>query len=491
MNDHQKNHATSQDDNTKSTPSKNSKHIKIKLWHFILVILGIILLTSIITVVSTILISHQKSGLNKEQRANLKKIEYVYQTLNKDYYKKQSSDKLTQSAIDGMVKELKDPYSEYMTAEETKQFNEGVSGDFVGIGAEMQKKNEQISVTSPMKDSPAEKAGIQPKDIVTQVNHHSVVGKPLDQVVKMVRGKKGTYVTLTMKRGSQEKDIKIKRDTIHVKSVEYEKKGNVGVLTINKFQSNTSGELKSAIIKAHKQGIRHIILDLRNNPGGLLDEAVKMANIFIDKGNTVVQLEKGKDKEELKTSNQALKQAKDMKVSILVNEGSASASEVFTGAMKDYHKAKVYGSKTFGKGIVQTTREFSDGSLIKYTEMKWLTPDGHYIHGKGIRPDVSISTPKYQSLNVIPDNKTYHQGEKDKNVKTMKIGLKALGYPIDNETNIFDEQLESAIKTFQQDNNLKVNGNFDKKTNDKFTEKLVEKANKKDTVLNDLLNKLK
>ncbi|MDU5189254.1 MAG: serine protease, partial [Staphylococcus epidermidis] len=146
MNDHQKNHATSQDDNTKSTPSKNSKHIKIKLWHFILVILGIILLTSIITVVSTILISHQKSGLNKEQRANLKKIEYVYQTLNKDYYKKQSSDKLTQSAIDGMVKELKDPYSEYMTAEETKQFNEGVSGDFVGIGAEMQKKNEQISV---------------------------------------------------------------------------------------------------------------------------------------------------------------------------------------------------------------------------------------------------------------------------------------------------------------------------------------------------------
>ena len=326
-----------------------------------------------------------------------------------------------------------------MTAEETKQFNEGVSGDFVGIGAEMQKKNEQISVTSPMKDSPAEKAGIQPKDIVTQVNHHSVVGKPLDQVVKMVRGKKGTYVTLTIKRGSQEKDIKIKRDTIHVKSVEY----------------------------------------------------VKMANIFIDKGNTVVQLEKGKDKEELKTSNQALKQAKDMKVSILVNEGSASASEVFTGAMKDYHKAKVYGSKTFGKGIVQTTREFSDGSLIKYTEMKWLTPDGHYIHGKGIRPDVSISTPKYQSLNVIPDNKTYHQGEKDKNVKTMKIGLKALGYPIDNETNIFDEQLESAIKTFQQDNNLKVNGNFDKKTNDKFTEKLVEKANKKDTVLNDLLNKLK
>ena len=122
-------------------------------------------------------------------------------------------------------------------------------------------------------------------------------------------------------------------------------------MTINKFQSNTSGELKSAIIKAHKQGVRKIVLDLRNNPGGLLDEAVKMANIFIDKGKTVVQLEKGDDKEQLKTSNDALKQAKDMDVSILVNEGSASASEVFTGAMKDYHKAKVYGSKHLVKEL--------------------------------------------------------------------------------------------------------------------------------------------
>lgn len=478
-------------DGNNSSPHGKNKQVKLKLWQLILLLLAVIILTAGITVAATILISHKVSGLTKDQRADLKKIEYVYKTLNKDYYKKQSSDKLTQSAIDGMVKELKDPYSEYMTADETKQFNEGVSGDFVGIGAEMQKKNDQISITSPMKDSPAEKAGIRPKDVVTKVNGKSVVGKPLDEVVKLVRGKKGTTVTLTIKRGSQEKDIKIKRGTIHVKSVEYEKKGNVGVMTINKFQSNTSGELKSAIIKAHKQGVRKIVLDLRNNPGGLLDEAVKMANIFIDKGKTVVQLEKGEDKEQLKTSNDALKQAKDMDVSILVNEGSASASEVFTGAMKDYHKAKVYGSKTFGKGIVQTTREFDDGSLLKYTEMKWLTPDDHYIHGKGIQPDVKIPTPKYQSLNVIPNNKTYQLGDDNKNVKTMKIGLTALGYKVDNESNKFDSNLESAIKSFQQDNHLDVTGQFDKKTNEKFTQELVEKSNKHDTVLDKLLDKLK
>ena len=228
-------------------------------------------------------------------------------------------------------------------------------------------------------------------------------------------------------------------------------------------------------LKHTKDGLKKIVLDLRNNPGGLLDEAVKMANIFIDKGKTVVKLEKGKDTEAIQTSNDALKEAKDMDISILVNEGSASASEVFTGALKDYNKAKVYGSKTFGKGVVQTTREFKDGSLLKYTEMKWLTPDGHYIHGKGIKPDVPIDTPKYQSLNVIPNTKTFKVGNDDKNIKTIKIGLSALGYKVDNESTQFDQALENQVKAFQQANKLEVTGEFNKETNNKFTELLVEK----------------
>lgn len=323
------------DSNHKNESSSN-KRIKFKTWQFILLLLGVVIITAGITVAATIGISHKISGLTKDERQEIKKIEYAYKTLNNDYYKKQNAGKLSEAAIDGMVKELKDPYSEYMTKDETKSFNEDVSGDFVGIGAEMQKKDKQIMITSPMKDSPAEKAGIQPKDVVTKVDGKSVVGKPLDQVVKLVRGKEGTTVKLTIKRGSQEKEIKIKRGKIHVKSVEYKKKDNIGVFTINKFQDNTAGELKSAIIKAHKDGVRSIVLDLRNNPGGLLDEAVKMANIFIDKDQTVVKLEKGDDTESIKTSNDASNEAKDMKVSILVNEGSASASEVFTGAMRDH-----------------------------------------------------------------------------------------------------------------------------------------------------------
>src|SRR5699024_1673537 len=151
--------------------------------------------------------SNFMSGLTSEQRKDVAKIEQAYKTIDNEYYKDVKSKELSDAAINGMVKQLDDPYSEYMTKQQTKAFNEDVSGDFVGIGAEMQKKNDQIQITSPMKDSPAEKAGIQPKDIVTKVNGKSVKGKPLDAIVKQVRGKKGSEVTLTIKRNGEEQDI--------------------------------------------------------------------------------------------------------------------------------------------------------------------------------------------------------------------------------------------------------------------------------------------
>ncbi|MEB8173224.1 S41 family peptidase [Staphylococcus equorum] len=478
------------DSNNDNNHQNKSKFLNFKRSHFILLIIVTVIITALIAVFATIGVSNWKSGLNSDQRTEMQKVQEVYKTLNDEYYKETDSEKLSEAAINGMVKELDDPYSDYMTKKETKSFNEDVSGDFVGIGAEMQKKGNKIEITSPMKDSPAEKAGIQPKDVVTKVDGKSIKGQPLEAIVKKVRGKKGTNVTLTIERANQAHDITIKRDKIHVKSVEYEKQNDIGVFTINKFQDSTAGELKSAIIKAHKNGVRKIVLDLRNNPGGLLDEAIKMANIFIDKGETVVQLQKGDHEEEITASNDALKEAKDMEVSILVNKGSASASEVFTGAMKDYDKAKVYGSKTFGKGVVQTTNEFDDGSLLKFTNMKWLTPNSHYIHGKGIKPDVKISEPEYQTLNVIPNDKTYELGDSDKNVKTMKLGLSALGHKVNNNSNEFDNALQTAIESFQKENNLEVHGTFDKKTNEKFTQALVNKANKEDTVLQKLLKKL-
>ena len=215
-----------------------------------------------------------------------------------------------------------------------------------------------------------------------------------------------------------------------------------------------------------------------------------MINVFVDKNKTAVELQKGDHTEKIKTSNNALKEAQDMDVSILINEGSASASEVFTGAMRDYNKATIYGSKSFGKGIVQTTHEFKDGSLLKFTNMKWLTPKGHYIHKKGIQPDHTIKPPKYQQLSVIPTDKTLKVGDNNQHVSTIKIGLNALGYHTDDESKTFDSNLERQVKAFQKDHHLDETGEFDKSTNEKFTQALVDKSNKHDTVLDDLLHKL-
>lgn len=181
---------------------------------------------------------------------------------------------------------------------------------------------------------------------------------------------------------------------------------------------------------------------------------------------------------------------KDLKVSILLNEGSASASEVFAGALHDHKVAKIYGEKSFGKGIVQTTREFEDGSLLKFTEMKWLTPNGHYIHGKGIQPDIPVKGADYENISVIPTKTTYHQGQEDKHVKSIKIGLKALGYDVGTIDEHYNAQLTTAVKQFQQKNDLTANGMFNKETNGVFTERLVEKASSEDLMLEQTLKKV-
>ncbi|WP_026048949.1 S41 family peptidase [Staphylococcus massiliensis] len=478
-----------QEDSNANLHNRNMMHIS--KFRYILTILLTIILTSFILLAILFVGTKGFTIFTSKQSGQTAKIQQVYNMLDRNYYKNFDNDKVIDQSIKGMVKGLDDPYSEYMTKKETEKFTEDVSGDFVGIGAEMQKKHDELMVTSPIKGSPAEKSGLMPKDVVLKVDHKSIKGKAFEEVVNSIRGEKGTDVTLTIKRGGETKDITITRDEIHVDSVTYEKKGKVGVFTINKFQEDTSKELKLAIKKAHKQGVRDIVLDLRNNPGGLLDEAVKMSNIFIEKNKTVVKLQKGNQKEAVKTTIDPLKEAKDMNVSILVNKGSASASEVFTGAMKDYGLAKVYGETTFGKGIVQTTHEFKDGSLLKFTEMKWLTPKEHYIHKKGIKPDVNIKSPRYQSLDLIPDDKTFKVGDKGKNVKSIKIGLEALGYYKGDDKPVFDKDLEQAIMTFQQDEKIELTGTFDKETNERFTEKLVEKANKHDAVLDQLLKQVK
>jgi len=340
-----------------------------------------------------------------------------------------------------------------------------------------------------MKDSPAEKAGVKSLDVITKVDHESIKNKSLNEIVNKVRGKKGTTVTLTIKReGKEPFDVKIKRDKIHLTSVDYTKKKDTGVIAISKFQNKTTKELQSALKQAKKDKVKHVVLDLRNNPGGLLDEVVTSVNLFVDKNKPVIYLEtKGDKPQAVETENDKMSGIGDMDYTVLVNKGSASAAEIFAGALQDYKIADVLGTTTFGKGIGQVHKEFSDSSILKYTNMRWLTPNKSYIHKKGIQPDKTIKAPKYEEIEIIDPSKTYQEGDQSKEIKSIKIGLNALGYNINNENDQFDAQLTSQVKTFQSDHDLTENGIFTDDTTKKFIELLRKKIRSEDKQLDEAI----
>ena len=465
--------------------NKQKQEITMPLYKLLIILFVTVLLTSVVTFAS------YKFGLNfgNDKQKSLNKIEEAYEQIDEDYYKDVDDDKLTQGAIDGMIKSLDDPYSEYISAKETTTYNEEISGDFVGIGAEMEVHKGFVRITSPMKGSPAEKAGIQPLDIVTKVDHKSIKNKSLNEIVEKVRGKKGSTVTLTIKReGKEPFDVDIKRDKIHVTSVDYTKKKDTGVIAISKFQNKTTKELKSALKQAKKDNVKHVVLDLRNNPGGLLDEVVTSVNLFVDKGKPVIYLEtKGDKPQAVETENKKMSGIDDMDYSVLVNKGSASAAEIFAGALQDYKIADVLGTTTFGKGIGQVHKEFNDSSILKYTNMRWLTPNKSYIHKKGIKPDKKISAPKYEEIEIIDPSKTYQKNDNSKEIKSIKIGLEALGYNISNENGKFDNELESNVKAFQNDHKLESNGIFTDDTTKKFIELLRKKIRSEDKQLDEAI----
>ncbi|MBO1217613.1 S41 family peptidase [Mammaliicoccus sciuri] len=464
---------------------KQSRQITLPLYKLLIILFVTVLLTAVVSYAS------YKFGLyfGNDQQKELNKIEEAYKQINNDYYKDVDDDKLTQGAIDGMIKSLDDPYSEYISAKDTTSYNEEISGDFVGIGAEMEMHDGYVRITSPMKDSPAEKAGIKSLDVITKVDHESIKNKSLNEIVNKVRGKKGTTVTLTIKReGKEPFDVKIKRDKIHLTSVDYTKKKDTGIIAISKFQNKTTKELQSALKQAKKDKVKHVVLDLRNNPGGLLDEVVTSVNLFVDKNKPVIYLEtKGDKPQAVETENDKMSGIGDMDYIVLVNKGSASAAEIFAGALQDYKIADVLGTTTFGKGIGQVHKEFSDSSILKYTNMRWLTPNKSYIHKKGIQPDKTIKAPKYEEIEIIDPSKTYQEGDQSKEIKSIKIGLNALGYNINNENDQFDAQLTSQVKTFQSDHDLTENGIFTDDTTKKFIELLRKKIRSEDKQLDEAI----
>lgn len=302
--------------------------------------------------------------------------------------------KMIDSSIVGMAASLGDPYTTYFNKAENQRFREDISGEFSGIGVEIIQKDNLPTVVAPLSDTPAEKAGLKPKDVIIKVDGTDTTTIGFNETINRIRGEKGTEVTLTITREGVENpiDIKIIRDTIVVKSVQSETKNSGGkrilVIKVRQFGDDTGSLFAQVVSDAQKSRPDGIIVDLRNNPGGYLETAIDVSSYFLEGG--VVVLEKGKDDKtkEYKTTKQHL--LKGIPTAVLINSGSASASEIFAGALQDRGAAKLIGEQSFGKGSVQELVELSDKSALKVTVAHWLTPSGRLIDKEGIKPDIAI-----------------------------------------------------------------------------------------------------
>lgn len=332
-----------------------------------------------------------KTDVGKPNDVNFSLFWEAYQKLINNYVGEIDPRDLLYRAIAGSFTATGDPYTNFLPPDDTKDFENELSGELEGIGIKIGIFEDVPAVIAPLSGSPAEKAGLRAKDKIWKIDDTETMTISLDEAVDLIRGPQGTSVKLTIIRNEEEKVIEIKREKLVVESVELSYRGDVAVLAINEFGVDTKKEFIKKALEIKNKGIGKIVLDLRNNPGGLLDGAVDVASELLDRDKVVV-LEEGKDyKRELRTNGQAI--LKDAQIVVLVNGGSASASEILAGAIKDHQRGKIVGEKTFGKGTVQQYENLSDGSSVKITVAKWLTPNGSNIDKDGIVPDIEEKEP--------------------------------------------------------------------------------------------------
>lgn len=323
----------------------------------------------------------------------------AYQIIVSEYVDKPDNKKLFYGAIKGMIDSLGDPFTRFLDEDATAELREMTSGKFIGIGVEIAVKDGEIVVVSPIENSPAMKAGIESGDIITRVNNDVVKDKNLNDIIKSIKGLPGTKVNVSVKREGFNEEIsyEIERAAVKVDSVEFAviKEPNIGYLRIKTFGSDTTPDVKKALDFFNSRKIDKLIIDLRFNPGGLLTAAVEISNFFLDKDMTIVSTKGRSEAGKEQFFKAVTPPVYKGKIILLVNRGSASASEILSGALRDNSKASLLGEKTFGKGSVQKTYTLDKDVEIAVTIAKYYTPSGAMIHGKGISPDFEVKVAEF------------------------------------------------------------------------------------------------
>lgn len=319
----------------------------------------------------------------------------LWRLLQAKYYRQPVSDEaLFYGAMEGLARGVGDDYTAYFPPEEAEAFESSLQGEFQGIGAEIGIKEDQLQIIAPLPDTPAARAGLLPGDAILKINQKDTTGMSVEEAVKNIRGERGTEVTLTIFRSSQQKppfDVSIRRDIIHIKSVAWRMASEskpIAIIEINSFGQDTTNAFRDAVREVLLKDPKGLIIDLRNNPGGYLESAVDIASEWVGKDVVVKEQRQGKILRELRGTAPA--RLNRIPTIVLINEGSASASEIVAGALQDGGYAQLLGMKTFGKGSVQEYEPLSDGSAVKITVAEWLTPKNRTIQSIGLAPDVSV-----------------------------------------------------------------------------------------------------
>ncbi|AYV69952.1 MULTISPECIES: S41 family peptidase [Niallia] len=418
----------------------------------------------------------QEEQLNNQtmEAGSLDKLDKAYQIILQNYVENVDKQKLEDGAIRGMLATLEDPYSVYMDQEAAKQFEQALDSSFEGIGAEISIEEDKMIIVSPIKGSPAEKAGIKAQDQIISVNGENVEGKDLNDVIGQIRGEKGSKVELEIKRATVDKPLKMEivRDEVPQITVysDIKKDGGekIGYIEITSFSKDTASEFEKELNKLEKNGISSLILDVRGNPGGLLTSVNAIVEQFLTNKKPYVQVEnRNGDREQFYSD---LKKQKEYPVVVLIDNGSASASEILAAALKEGAGYPLIGENSFGKGTVQQPILMDDGSEIKLTVSKWLTPDGNWIHKQGIKPTIDVEQTDLYHTHPLQIVDSLKLEDNDEQVQYAQEILTSLGFTTDRQDGYYSPQTEVAVRAFQSKNALEVTGVIDGKTAAKLEE---------------------
>ncbi|MDD5194897.1 MAG: S41 family peptidase [Candidatus Omnitrophica bacterium] len=336
-------------------------------------------------------------SLGKEKEEVYKELDIFAEALaviDKKYTEEKKPQELIYGALTGLLASL-DSYSEFLTPEEYKDLLIETEGRFGGVGLEITLKDGLLTVVSPLEDTPASHAGIKPGDVVVKIDGQLTKNITLHEAVKKMRGAPGTSVTLTILREKNKKveDITLIRGIIKIKDITRAQllEEGIGYIKIAEFREKTSKDLAAALLTLKQAGLRGLILDVRNNPGGLLDSAVEVASLFLDEGKVIVSTRSRGEKEEIYRGAKDAQKYLDIPIAVLISKGSASGSEIVAAALREHSRAILIGETTFGKGSVQSVIPLSDNSALRLTTARYYTPKGNSIHEKGVAPDVAVS----------------------------------------------------------------------------------------------------